>query len=247
MAASEARHSRRHHGALSLRRRGRRGTGGNRRRREGRVLRARGRRDSQDHQGTARDPRPPGRGPGRRRHYLPGLPRGRGLSPYARRLLRLPELDGNLAPRHREFAQALHSRSAGGPSRLTDNFESCLDQLFLSARTHNAWRERGVPDALLHHIVDLAKLGPTSANCSPARFLFVKSRAAKERLKPYLCEGNRDKTMKAPVCATISTSTNICPGFFPTPMAMAMAAFCSRARRASNSTRWRAASFKGLP
>jgi 3-hydroxypropanoate dehydrogenase len=87
---------------------------------------------------------------------------------------------------------------------LTDTIaQSCLDQLFLAARTHNAWRERDVPDALLHHIVDLAKLGPTSANCSPARFLFVKSRAAKERLKPHLSEGNRDKTMKAPVCAII--------------------------------------------
>ena len=52
-------------------------------------------------------------------------------------------------------------------------------------------------------IVDLAKLGPTSANCSPARFIFVKSREAKERLKPHLSEGNRDKTMKAPVCAII--------------------------------------------
>jgi len=51
--------------------------------------------------------------------------------------------------------------------------------------------------------VDLVKLGPTSANCSPARFLFVKSRAAKERLKPHLSEGNRDKTMKAPVCTII--------------------------------------------
>ena len=60
-----------------------------------------------------------------------------------------------------------------------------------------------MPDALLHQIVDLTKLGPTSANSSPARFLFVKSREAKERLKPYLSEGNRDKTMKAPVCAII--------------------------------------------
>jgi len=53
---------------------------------------------------------------------------------------------------------------------------------------------------LLHELVDLLKLGPTSANCSPARFLFVKSREAKEKLKPHLSEGNRDKTMKAPVC-----------------------------------------------
>ena len=80
---------------------------------------------------------------------------------------------------------------------------SCLDQLFREARTHNAWRDQDVPDALLQAIVDLLKLGPTSANCSPARFLFVKSREAKERLKPHLSEGNRDKTMKAPVCTII--------------------------------------------
>ena len=80
---------------------------------------------------------------------------------------------------------------------------SCLDQLFREARTHNAWRDKAVPDALLRAIVDLSKLGPTSANCSPARFLFVKSREAKERLKPHLSEGNRDKTMKAPVCTII--------------------------------------------
>jgi len=79
----------------------------------------------------------------------------------------------------------------------------CLDQLFRDARTHNAWRDQDVPDAVLREIVDLAKMGPTSANCSPGRFLFVKSREAKERLKPHLSEGNRDKTMKAPLCAII--------------------------------------------
>ena len=81
--------------------------------------------------------------------------------------------------------------------------DACLDQLFREARTNNAWRDRDVPDELLHQIVDLLKLGPTSANCSPARFVFVKSREAKERLKPHLSEGNRDKTMLAPVCAII--------------------------------------------
>jgi 3-hydroxypropanoate dehydrogenase len=87
---------------------------------------------------------------------------------------------------------------------LTDKLpRSALDQLFLEARTHNAWRDRDLLDALLHEIVDLAKMGPTSANCSPARFVFIKSREAKERLKPHLSEGNRDKTMKAPVCAII--------------------------------------------
>jgi 3-hydroxypropanoate dehydrogenase len=81
--------------------------------------------------------------------------------------------------------------------------QACLDQLFREARTHNVWLDRNVPDALLHEIVDLVKLGPTSANCSPARFIFVKSPEAKARLKPHLSEGNRDKTMKAPVCAII--------------------------------------------
>jgi 3-hydroxypropanoate dehydrogenase len=81
--------------------------------------------------------------------------------------------------------------------------DTCLDQVFRGARTHNAWLDKDVPDALLHEIVDLAKLGPTSANSSPARFLFVKSKAAKEKLKPHLSEGNREKTMKAPVCAII--------------------------------------------
>ena len=92
---------------------------------------------------------------------------------------------------------------AGGENRWKALPERCLDQIFHSARTHNKWLDRDVPDALLHQLVDLLKLGPTSANCSPGRFLFVKSREAKERLKPHLSEGNRDKTMKAPVCAII--------------------------------------------
>ncbi len=81
--------------------------------------------------------------------------------------------------------------------------ERCLDQLFISARTHVKWQDRDVPDALLHELVELLKLGPTSANSSPARFLFLKSPAVKERLQPFLSEGNKAKTMAAPVCAII--------------------------------------------
>ena len=81
--------------------------------------------------------------------------------------------------------------------------EATLKQLFLEARTHNVWQPREVPDSLLRELVDLMKMGPTSANCSPARIIFVKSKEAKERLKPFLSEGNRDKTMKAPICAII--------------------------------------------
>ena len=78
-----------------------------------------------------------------------------------------------------------------------------LDQLFLNARTYSKFAERDVPDELLRELVDILKMGPTSANCSPARIVFVKSKEAKEKLRPHLSEGNRDKTMAAPVCAII--------------------------------------------
>ena len=81
--------------------------------------------------------------------------------------------------------------------------DAAFTQLFRDARTHNAWLQKDVPDSLLHELVELVELGPTSANCSPARFVFVTSLEAKERLKPYLSEGNREKTMRAPVCAII--------------------------------------------
>jgi 3-hydroxypropanoate dehydrogenase len=87
------------------------------------------------------------------------------------------------------------------PERLD---AAALRQLFFDARTHNRWQEKDVPDELLHDLVDTLKMGPTSANCLPARFLFVKSAAAKQRLKPHLSEGNADKTMAAPVCAIVA-------------------------------------------
>lgn len=80
-----------------------------------------------------------------------------------------------------------------------------LDQLFFTARTHNKWQDKDIPEALLRELVDTMKWPPTSANCSPARVVFVKSRAAKERLKPHLMEGNVEKTMAAPVTAIIAT------------------------------------------
>lgn len=78
-----------------------------------------------------------------------------------------------------------------------------LDQLFDDARTHNKWQDRDVPDQLLHSLIDHMKMAPTSANCSPARIIFVRSRDAKLRLEPMLDEGNRAKTMAAPVTAII--------------------------------------------
>lgn len=79
---------------------------------------------------------------------------------------------------------------------------AALDQLFRTARTHNELAGE-VDDATLRRLYDLLKWGPTSANMSPARFVFVKSRAAKEKLGPALDEGNHAKTMAAPVTVIV--------------------------------------------
>lgn len=81
------------------------------------------------------------------------------------------------------------------PARLDD---AALKQLFLEARTHRAWQPRDIPDGLLKELVDLTKMAPTANNSLPARIVIVKSKAAKERLKPHLSAGNVDKTMAAP-------------------------------------------------
>jgi 3-hydroxypropanoate dehydrogenase len=81
--------------------------------------------------------------------------------------------------------------------------DAALDTLFRTARTHNAWQKKPVSDALLQAVWELAKMGPTSANCSPMRILFVRSAEAKARLVPLLLEGNRAKTLQAPVTAII--------------------------------------------
>ena len=87
------------------------------------------------------------------------------------------------------------------PDRLS---AAVLNQLFLEARTQNNWQYTAVSDEQLKQIVDIAKMGPTSANCSPARFVFVRSAEAKQRLKPALSAGNLDKTMAAPVTVIIA-------------------------------------------
>ena len=78
---------------------------------------------------------------------------------------------------------------------------AALAQLFLDARTHNGFLDRPVSDDKLREAVDIAKIGPTSVNQSPLRVIFLKSAAARERLRPALAAGNLDKTMAAPVVA----------------------------------------------
>lgn len=79
--------------------------------------------------------------------------------------------------------------------------DQSLDILFRAARTYYAWQDRPVEDDLLKRVYDIAKMGPTSANCCPMRVVFVKTAQAKERLKPALSPGNVEKTMTAPVTA----------------------------------------------
>lgn len=82
--------------------------------------------------------------------------------------------------------------------------DAALDELFRDARTHNKWTDQPVSDDELRQVYEILKFGPTSANSSPARFLFLRSQDAKERLKPALSSGNRDKTMTAPVVAIVA-------------------------------------------
>ena len=93
-----------------------------------------------------------------------------------------------------------------------------LDILFRDARTHNGWQDKPVPESLLRELFDLAKMAPTSANCSPMRVVFVSTPEGKERLKLALSQGNLDKTMAAPVTAIIAQDTQFyehLPTLFP--------------------------------
>lgn len=76
--------------------------------------------------------------------------------------------------------------------------DHALDVIFRDARSQNGFLEKDVPEVLIRAVYDLTKMGPTSANCSPARFLFVHTPAGKERLLPLMSEGNREKTAQAP-------------------------------------------------
>ena len=82
--------------------------------------------------------------------------------------------------------------------------DAALDTLFREARSHNKWRDEPVSDDTLIALHGLLKWGPTSANSSPARFLFLRTKEAKERLAPALSAGNLDKTMAAPVTVIVA-------------------------------------------
>ncbi len=79
-----------------------------------------------------------------------------------------------------------------------------LDLIFREARSHNAWLDKPIPNETLRELFDLVKWGPTSANCAPARFVFIRTKDGKERLAPALSSGNMAKTMSAPVTVIVA-------------------------------------------
>ena len=96
--------------------------------------------------------------------------------------------------------------------------DAALRTLFTEARSHNAWLDRPVADDLLVQIYNLVRMGPTSANCSPARFVFLRTSDGKEKLRPALGVRNVEKTMKAPVTVIVAydqTFFELLPRLFP--------------------------------
>lgn len=82
--------------------------------------------------------------------------------------------------------------------------QAALNTLFLSARSHNGWQQKELPYGIIKQIYDLMKMGPTTANSCPARFVFIQSDDAKQRLKSCLAAGNVEKSMTAPAVAIIA-------------------------------------------
>ena len=92
------------------------------------------------------------------------------------------------------------------------------EDIFINGRSHNDWLPKEVPDNLLHELYDIMKWGPTSANCSPARIIFIKTSEAKQRLIKYVIESNVEKTLSAPITAIIAYDKkfyNHIPKLFP--------------------------------
>lgn len=96
--------------------------------------------------------------------------------------------------------------------------DDALAQLFTAARTFNSWSERPVDETTVRQIYALVSQGPTAANSNPARFVFIRSAAGRERLRPHLSAGNVDKTMTAPCCVIVAYDTRFyefMPQLFP--------------------------------
>jgi len=121
-------------------------------------------------------------------------------------------------PRPPELQIGSQSEPRTLPAVKAQISREALDQLFCEARTHSTWLPEPAPVELLRKAYELARLGPTSANGSPARFVFLTTPRAKALLKPVLAPGNLDKTMAAPVTVIIAWDTEFhehLPRLFP--------------------------------
>lgn len=103
-----------------------------------------------------------------------------------------------------EAARAAQERAAAHKARIAALGPDEIDLIFLEARTYRKFRDREVGDETLARLFEVLKHGPTSGNCCPGRFVFVKSPEAKARLAPCLDKGNVAQTMAAPVCAIVA-------------------------------------------
>jgi 3-hydroxypropanoate dehydrogenase len=114
-----------------------------------------------------------------------------------------------------EAGTMTEAQVAPSPTKINDE---AINQLFLEARTLTAWLPKRVPAELLRQVYELARWGPTSANSTPARFVFLESEAAKARLLPALAPLNVDKTKSAPVTVIVAWDTEFydkLPRLFP--------------------------------
>jgi 3-hydroxypropanoate dehydrogenase len=101
--------------------------------------------------------------------------------------------------------RALHRPRLIAMKHILDT--TALNQLFVEARTANRFSSEPLARELMERIYDLAKMPPTSMNCQPARYVFLESRAARERIVPALMGSNQEKTLNAPVCVVIATDS----------------------------------------
>jgi 3-hydroxypropanoate dehydrogenase len=98
--------------------------------------------------------------------------------------------------------------------------DEAFDTIFRKARSYNGWQEKDVPETLVRATYDLHKWGPTSANCSPARYLFLRSAEAKGRLIPHLSAQNQEKSRKSPWVVIIANDMKFEDKIYTTPRLM---------------------------
>jgi 3-hydroxypropanoate dehydrogenase len=124
--------------------------------------------------------------------------------------------------------------------------DSCLNQLFREARTYNGWTDRAVDDELLSRLYELVKLGPTSANTCPARFVWVRSRDGKTKLSNLSSENNKPKILAAPCTVIVGYDLDFAdrlPQLFPARGEMLKALF--KEPRMAEATGFRNSSLQG--